>query len=409
MGKLKPLFRKELTLLYLAGFLQLSTVMTSFTLVPLYVRHVGGGDFAIGIQATIFTLFSVILRLFLGPLADSRGRKLALLLGGFAFATAPAAIWFSPNLTVMALARVWQAVGMASFLSAATSYVADHAPQGLRGAAIGMYRTAVTLSVMVAPALGMELIGRFGFGSYFLYSIICGSLGTLLVFFLPEKIGERHHHGDADELAVGPKELAQLFRIPDLRSAYLGIFMISMANGVLLTYLALHGGSYPEVGNPAFHFTIRAGIGAVGASALGSLSDRFGRMRMLLPAIGLFALGTWFLSFMDRDARLFYYLSAVISGFGFAGALSLMITGVVDAVPSRLRASALAFQESAIDGGNALGIFLFGLALTRYALGEMFPFLALFILAILPVYLVSPRGGGRTALDGQPGGEVNQE
>ncbi len=392
MDRIKPLFRKELTLIYVAGFLQLSTVMTSFTLVPLYVRHVGGGDFAVGIQAAIFTLFSVIFRLFLGPLADSKGRKLALFIGGISFASAPVGIWLSPNLAVMALVRIWQAVGMASFLSAATSYAADHAPEGRRGAVIGIYRTAITFSVMLGPALGMMLIERFGFGSYFLFSSLCALSGTMLVLFLPEKLGVRHSHGEENELTVGPKELAALFTIRALRSAYLGIFMISMANGVLLTFLAIYAGNFPAIGNPALHFTLRAGVGAVGASAFGALSDRFGRMKMLVPAIAAFALGTWLLSLMDQDARLFYYLSAAVSGLGFAGALGLMITGVVDAVPSRLRASALAFQESAIDGGNALGIFFFSLALTSYSFGKMFPLLSVFILLIIPVFLLANLG-----------------
>ncbi len=394
----REIFGKELSTVYLAGFLELSTVMTSFTLIPLYVKHAGGGDFAIGVQAAIFTLFSVLFRFLLGSLADSRGRKLSLLIGSLVFSTAPIGIWLSPSLVVMALFRVYQAIGMATFLSAATSYVADHTPDELRGTGIGMYRTAVTLSVMIAPALGMTLIQNFGFASFFIASSLCGVAGTLLILTLPEKIGEPHQASPDEEKGVSVRELFDLFRIPELRSTYLGIFALSMASGILLTFLTGYALGFPSIGNPAFYFTIRESLGALGTMALGALSDRLGRDRLLGPVLLSFAAGCAILAFMEVSPRLLYYLSAVISGVGYAGALALLIAKVVDSVPARLRASALAFQESAIDGGNAFGIFIFGSALSLFSFPVLFAAMALFIMTI-PFLSVLARGErkGRTA------------
>jgi MFS family permease len=390
-------FKRELITMYLAGFFQLSTVMISFTLVPLYVRQIGGGDFAVGVQTTLFALFSVLLRFILGPLADSRGRKLSLLIGSAVFATAPLGIWLSPNLALMALVRVYQAIGMATFLSAATSYVADHAPKAKRGKAIGLYRTAVAMSVMIAPAIGMAIINDFGYGPFFIYTAALGGSGTLLVITLPEKLGVRYEHGDTAYAAgegVTAKELFDLFRIPDLRSVYAGIFALCMAGGVLLTYITSYAKNFEVISNPAFYFTIRDGIGAVAAVSLGALSDKTGRDRLILPVLIFFSLGTVLLAFMGSfNPLLFYYLSAAFSGIGFAGALALMVAKVVDAVPSRLRASALAFQESAIDGGNSVGIFIFGAALTLFSYASLFTVMAIFILGIPGAMSVFGAGG----------------
>ncbi len=376
-GRLSVIFKRELLTMYVTGFLQLSTVMISFTLIPLYIREAGGGSFDVGVQTTLFTLFSVIFRLFLGPMADRRGRKLSLIIGSVVFATTPVGIWFSPSLGIMALVRIYQAIGMATFLSAATSYVADHAPPEYRGTSIGLYRTAVTLSVMVSPALGMMLINRFGYDAFFIYMTGLGSLGTVLAFTLPGKIGERSNAKD-----IGIKELFTLFRIPALRGTYGGIFSLSMAVGILLTYLTGYAYSFGGIRNPAFYFTIHAGAGALGSSLLGSLSDRYGRDRLLPPVVLALSAGSFALVFMDRSPLFFYYLSAALTGIGFAGGLALMVAKVVDSVPTRMRASALAFQESAIDGGNALGIFLFGAALSFYSYTVLFAAVGLFVLMI---------------------------
>lgn len=385
-GKLKTILTRELSTMYLAGFFELATVMISFTLIPLYIREAGGGNFDIGLQTTLFTLFSVLFRFFLGPMADRRGRKLPLVLGSIVFATTPPAIYFSPTLGIMALARVYQALGMATFLSAATSYIADKTPDSLRGTTIGIYRTAVTLSVMIPPAVGMVLINRYGFPLFFVYMTALGAAGTILVLSLPGKICVR-----SEAERIGPRELFALFGIPALRGTYTGIFALSMAIGILLTFLTGYASAFPVLRNPALYYTIHAGAGALGATLLGSLSDRFGRDRLLPPVLLFLTAGLLLLVFVDRSPRLFYYTAALFTGVGASGGLALMVARVIDAVPSRMRASALAFQESAIDGGNALGIFLFGLALTAAGYPRLFGLLALFVL-VMPAALMLSAG-----------------
>jgi MFS family permease len=391
-GRLAVLLKRELLTMYVTAFLQLSTVMISFTLIPLYIREAGGGSFDVGLQTTLFTLFSVVFRLFLGPMADRRGRKLSLLIGSVVFATAPVGIWLSPSLGFMAMVRIYQAIGMATFLSAGTSYVADHAPPEYRGTSIGLYRTAITLSVMISPAVGMMLINRYGYDLFFIYMTGLGTLGTILAFTLPGKIGERSGAKD-----IGIRELFTLFRIPALRVTYGEIFALSMAVGILLTFLTGYAYSFEIIRNPALYFTIHAAAGALGAALLGWLSDRYGRDRLLVPVILALSAGSFALVFMQGNPLLSYYLSAVLTGIGYAGGLALLVAKVVDSVPERMRASALAFQESAIDGGNALGIFLFGAALSFYSYGVLFAVVALFVL-IIPVVNFLVAGTGKKGI-----------
>lgn len=395
------LLKRELLTMYIAGFLINSTLVSSFIIVPLYVSEMGGSNFAIGVQAALFTIFSVLFRFLLSSLADTKGRKLSLLIGSIVFTTTPLAIYYSPSLVVMAFVRIYQAIGMATYLSAATSYVVDHTPIYLRGTSIGMYHTAATLSGVIAPAVGMALINQYGFWAFFFFLTIMGSLGTILILSLPEKLGVRYEflssRGDdvsnteIHEDTISVKNIFTLFRIPELKNTYLMIFVHSMAGGILITFLTGYASSFEAITNPALYYTLRDGVGAVGAFMLGYLSDRFGRDRLLNPVLVSFALGTGILVFMDKSPLFIYFLSAAISGFGVSGAMGLLIAKVADCVPEKLRASALAFQESAIDGGNSIGVFIFGTSRMIYSFSTLISVTALVILLIPIVNIISVR------------------
>ena len=428
--------------MYAAGFFELSTVMTTFTLVPLYIRYVGGGDMAVGVQATVFTLFSVIFRIFLGPWADIAGRKPSLVLGAAVFATAPLGIWLAPNLLIMGFVRVYQAVGMATFLSAATSYIADHTPSEYRGTSLGLYRMSITFSVMLVPLLGMALIQAYGFWAYFIMSFAMGAAGFVLMLLLPgdkpckyaasrgEVFTNHISSGDKEGPAAGhdvrvfaPGEIEartiaedercrggevsfsdvkELFTLPALRYAYSGILFISMVAGVLLTYITIYAGAFPSIGNPAVYFTLKAGAGAGASILFGALSDRYGRRPFIIAGICCLAAGLLALVYLHVMPLPLFILSGLLTGTGFTAALSLLVASVVDAVPPRTRGTALAFQESAIDSGNTVGIFFFGLTVGFMGYGNLFLVLAIFIAGV--PFLSHFISGGRRCPGGVQGG-----
>lgn len=382
--------RRMLTI-FAASLLVLVQVLVSFSLVPLYIVERGGDNFAVGLQTTLFAVSSVLLRFVFGPVADMRGRRFALALGAFVFASGHIAIWLSPNLWVMGLARIYQAIGMASYLSAASSFVADLAPQRFRGASIGVYRMVLTAAMMVGPLVGNELIRAHGFGTFFVVMSVMSATAFFLVLTLgnpPVHESRGGHTGgaaattedaDTDKVAaaIGPREVARLLAEPGLRAPYLGIFVISVAGGILLTYLTLYAERF--VLRPTLYFTVFAVVGAAGAVSLGWLSDRFGRRRVLLPAMVVLAVGAAVLRQLAGFPLFVLYTSAAFAGFGYNGGLSLFVSWVVDAAVPRLRASALSLQESGIDTGFGAGIFFFGLLAESTSYATLFLWLGVFV------------------------------
>jgi predicted MFS family arabinose efflux permease len=359
----------QMLTIFAASLLILVQVLVSFSLVPLYIVERGGSSFAVGVQTTLFAVSSVLLRFVFGPVADIRGRRFALALGAFVFASGHLLIWLSPNLWIMGAARIYQAVGMASYLSAASSFVADLAPERFRGASIGVYRMVLTVAMMVGPLVGNELIRTYGFAAFFLTMSGMSLLAFVLVLTLSNPASRGDASGPAER--IRPREVLSLLGAPGLRAPYLGILVISIAGGIILTYLTLYAEDY--VARPTLYFTVFALVGAAGALALGALSDRFGRRAVVLPGVLILAAGVAVLWRLADTPLVVLYASAALAGFGYNGGLSLFVSWVVDGAAYRVRATALALQESGIDTGFGVGIFFFGL------LSERFPFSVLFL------------------------------
>jgi len=397
---------RQMLTIFLASLLVLVQVLVSFSLIPLYIADRGGSSAMIGFQTSLFAIASVMLRFIFGPVADLRGRRFALAVGTFAFATGHIAIWLSPNLWIMAAARVYQAIGMASYLSAASSFVADLAPAEFRGATIGIYRMVLTAAMMVGPLVGNELIRTYGFGAFFVSMAGMSFIAFVLVLTLRNP--PVHH--EAGEEPIRPRDVFTLLGNPALRAPYLGILIISIAGGIILTYLTLYAENV--IARPALYFTLFAVAGGVGALALGWLSDRFGRRPVVVPAMLCLALGVAVLWKLAAFPLSVFYASAVLAGFAYNGGLSLFVSWVIDGATPRLRATALAMQESGIDAGFGVGIFIFGLLSEQIPYALLFLWLGLFVaLGSAAVRIVSradhaaaiPARGKRHPLPGRKG------
>ncbi|MFO7173364.1 MAG: MFS transporter [Bacillota bacterium] len=382
--------RRDLLLLLPAQFLVYSNLFLALTIMPLYTAYVGGDAFTAGLHTAIFTGCGVALRFYFGPLADRKGRKLPLLIGSLAFATAPLLFLFTTTPGSLALARAYQSLGLAAYLAASTSLVADLAPPQWRGTALTVNRIVITLAFTAAPPLGEAVVRTWGFPPFFYGCALAGLLGVALVALVreprplegelrPVSAGTGDPEGSAgrtrasggrpEEPAGGPggapgdpgagpaNPYALLLRDRRVMAALGAAGAAALAEGGATGFLPLYmeaigtGGSGP--------FFLGLGMGGLLAAGAGVLADRRGPMAVMVPATALAGLGA---AALVMDPAVPVLLGGgLLLGIGYTAGLAAAGALLVEVAPARYRTTALALSETAIDGSITLGSPLLGL------------------------------------------------
>lgn len=349
----------NIALIFLASFLVFTGFFASLAILPVYVLEIGGNEFHSGLQTTLFFLTAVLLRFFFGPYADKKGRKIPLIIGAVAFGTAPLLFLLATNYWMLALARMYQAIGLAAYFSSGSSLVADLAPEGKTGVYIGSYRLINTLAFLIGPAIALKIIYSQGFAGWFNISFIAGLVAIALVLFIkPPVLAEQE---DAQQEKKSMARIAEVLKNKSLRPILLAISLIALCYGSLITFVVIYLSRIPEISDPGLYFIIFGVAGVISNLAGGYLSDRFGRPVIVWPLVMSIGLGTLALYFLP-SWPVVMVVSSFLAGLGFAGGLSVSIAWLVDTVGSRNRATTLAVQESTIDLSIAVGSFAFGIA-----------------------------------------------
>jgi|GEM_PF-325537 len=371
----------NLALLFGAALIVFVNFSSSLTVLPLYVLELGGTEFTSGLQNTIFFIAAIILRTYFGPLADSKGRKLPLLIGAAAFATAPVLFYFSSSLLMLILSRIYQAIGLAAFFSSSTSLVADLAPKDKTGSYISTYRILMSLSLLIGPAGSMVLVKQYGYTAWFMSSFLVGVPGIIFIALLKAPaLSKKDKIGSWERFKI-------VLSNRKLWLALQGVSLIAICIGALLTYAIIHVSQVTELTNPAVYFTYYALAGITANIYAGRLSDRFGRQAVFWPAIIISGLGLITLFFIPvRES--FFIISGLLSGMGTSSSVSVGFAWVVDTVEEKMRATALALLESAIDTSIALGTFIFGLFGTWIGLGNTFGLTGLLVIILGGFFLL---------------------
>lgn len=123
---------------------------------------------------TSYLLAQTSLLMVFGKVSEYTGR-IKLFLAGFAiFTLASLACGLSPNLEVLILSRVIQAVGAAMAFSISAAVIFEIYPMGEQGKAMGYIGTTVSLGSIAGPMIGGYLVEFFGWQYIFLINLPIG-------------------------------------------------------------------------------------------------------------------------------------------------------------------------------------------------------------------------------------------
>ncbi|WP_342958987.1 multidrug effflux MFS transporter [Paraburkholderia azotifigens] len=138
----------------------------------------------IGMTVTLYVIGLSIGQLIYGPLSDRYGRRPVLLAGLSVFAIASVSAVFAPSLAGLECARLAQALGGCSGLVLGRAIARDSSGSTTLIRRLATLSIAMAVATAVAPIIGAQIVGHFGWRSIFSSLSIVNILVLLAVWFV---------------------------------------------------------------------------------------------------------------------------------------------------------------------------------------------------------------------------------
>ncbi|WP_337288065.1 MFS transporter [Candidatus Methylomirabilis sp.] len=330
--------------------------LNAFTLLPLYIKTLGGTESQIGWIMGSYSLTAILGQPLAGALIDRFGRKRFILLGSALGMLASVGFAFSTHMDArFVLFRILQGIGYSTFYVANLTLVAEIVPSSRRGEAVGLFGISGLMTIALSPALGELMIYHAGFSAFFLAAAgaAAGCLLTSLAFRSLSSTPRGAISSDATFLIPSACILP-----PILLSLIFGL--VSGAVFVFLPTYATQAG-LARIGG----FYVTYSVAAIGIRlTCGRLSDRWGRRRVILPALLLMGSGTLGLVWLTSPVGLL--LVGTLTGMAHGLLFPALSAYTLDLAESQERGRSLSAFSTAMLLGNALASFIFGMVAEQF-------------------------------------------
>ncbi len=335
---------------WILGFVSLLTDISSETihsLLPLFLVSVlQSGVFSIGIIEGIAEATASIFKVFSGALSDYLGQRKGLAVLGYGLSTLVKPLFaLSTSPAWVLVARFGDRAGKGIRVAPRDALVADNTPTEIRGAAYGLRQSLDTIGAFLGPLAAFLLMAASGnnFRLVFWLAFIPGVMAViLLVIGVRETTQETQNNSRKQPInwkilanlsseywiLVG---VALLFNLGNSSNAFLLLRASQVGISAALVPLTLL----------VMNFTY-----SLSAYPAGVLSDRLGRVKLLVSGFLLYAVV--YLGFAFAQAQWQIWGLFALYGLHLGMSKGVLLALVADRVPGELRGTAFGFVNLAV-------------------------------------------------------------
>ncbi len=274
---------------WLLGLVSLFNDSTSelvYPLVPLFLTSVlMAGPRALGLIEGVAEATASLLKLFSGVLLDKRGHAKGWVAGGYGLAAFSRPLFYLASSWPMVLAlRFADRVGKGLRTSPRDALLAGSVSEERRGLAFGLHRAMDNAGAVIGPLLAAWLLERgMPLKNVFLWSIVPGTITVALAMSIKSP-------------AVVPAAQRQAFswRLADFPPGFkryllvLALFTLGNSSNMFLLLRAKDLG-LPDYQVPLL-WALTSAVAMVFSTPLSALSDRLGRVRLILAGWVIYGL-----------------------------------------------------------------------------------------------------------------------
>jgi MFS family permease len=310
------------------GFLGIGAVLPA--LAP-HVRHdLGGSDQTVGLVIGIFSFVALGSRLVSGPLADTRGRKIAFLCGLASCAMAGVAYLLPLGIPGACLARIFQGFGEACLYTGAAAWAVELAGVHRSGQTLGLISSGIWGGISAGPVVG-NWLGTFPRAAMLQIG------AALLAILLLTQVKEEYQPKRQEKRRMWPS-------VPILPSG-VAIGFVNVHYPVVAGFLVLHLARFGNAGPMAF--SAYALLILVSRFFLGGLPDR------IHPAItyygGILCMALGLIGIAQASSGAMAIGATALLGFGFSFPWSAVAGNIIRRAPEHERGSAIGLLTAFYD------------------------------------------------------------
>ncbi|WP_019851253.1 MFS transporter [Desulfitobacterium sp. PCE1] len=358
---------KDFLILLASAFLIYTFNIVFMVVTPLLLTDLGGSEALAGLQGTLFLGMAILLRFFCGPLADTYGRRMVMVLGSGAFFIGAVLLMHAVEIWQVVALRLVQAFGLAAYFPAASATAAACAGEERKGTYIGVLRMVSSLSMMVGPAFGIMLIQRYSYDGFLKSMAVFALLGMGALFFISTNLIEPQKNISQKDIQYKKnRSFGTWFQVLSiLRKSPLTIaltFAAALSYGIYMTFAVPFVIIHTTIANGGFFFTLFSLGGLMANGVFSWFSDRLGHFRLTVSAF--LAMGSGMILFaLLPYVSLFVYPAALLGGVGYYGCIAVLMAWFAEEVDQDKHTTAFSLQQNALDFGIAAGSGVFGILL----------------------------------------------
>jgi DHA1 family multidrug resistance protein-like MFS transporter len=351
----------------MGGLAIFSSTMAKNPVLPLFIRALDVPMVTVGFIAAASTVVGIVVSLPAGILSDVIGRRRVILIAAVVFATAPFLYLLVSLPWQLVMVRIYHGLATAILGPVAMAAVADTFDER-RGERMGWYSSATMVGRFLAPFVGGALIFGDDFRWVYITTGVIGTLSLVAALRLPLSRATSGSVGEAIK-----RERSEIRRDIVAILTHRGILTTSaieaiqyFAFGCLEVFLPIYlheQAGFAPLGIGLL-FTIQIVVATLTKPFMGRLSDRYGRVLMIMAGL---VLGGITMAFMTYSKN--YLVLAVLIGLfglGLATVTASSAALVADLSRASSYGGALGVLSSVMDIGHSAGPMVGGLLISAY-------------------------------------------
>ncbi|HPJ02677.1 MAG TPA: MFS transporter [Candidatus Limiplasma sp.] len=368
--KQQRIFTRDFILVFIAAGLIRICYQIQNTVTPLYVQNLGFSTSSIGLLVTVVTIASLALRPFLGGWLDRYGRKGIALVGTAIFTVATLWNGLAASIVVLIVIKALQGVGFSAHTTSINTMATDVLPEERMSEGIGYMGLTGSVSLAVAPAIALSLVGGGQFGTAYNVAFAAGILSLLCIGMYKGK----PKAAAANVSQVKVQGIARFFEPAAFKPSAV-MLLLGLCAAAPVTFLSIftlgRGFTTDQV---SLYFTINAVALAVARLFGARVARKISVNRAVLLATVCNAAA--FILIAISQTIWMLWPAAALYGLGY-GTIYPMLNGlaITNSPPNR-RGTAMATFLTAMDIGIGLGASFWGVLADLTSINIIFPLCA---------------------------------